>query len=65
MRLKKGVYIIECVPQKDDMREGALLYEFLNMVIPNRIEYANVKSKTDFFEKLNSNNSEVIHISCQ
>ncbi len=64
MPLKKGVYIIECVPQKDDMREGALLYEFLNMVIPNRIEYDDVKSKIDFFDKLITNNSKVVHISC-
>ncbi len=62
--LRKGVYIIECVPQKDDMREGTVLYEFLNMVIPNRIEYADVKNKNDFFEKLNTNTSKLIHISC-
>ncbi len=64
MPLKKGVYIIECVPQKDDMREGAVLYEFLNMVIPNRIEYDDVKNKNDFFDKLNTNKSKVVHISC-
>jgi len=64
MSLKKGVYILECVPKKDEMRECAVLYEFLNMVIPNKIEYSDVKSKTDFFEKLNTNNSKVVHISC-
>ncbi len=61
---KKGVYIIECIPKKDDMKEGAVLYEFLKMVIPNKIKYAYVKSKTDFFDELNTNNSKVVHISC-
>lgn len=62
--LKNGVYVIECVPQKDDMREGAVLYEFLNMLIPNKIEYTDAKSKSDFFNNLDTNNSKVVHISC-
>lgn len=64
MTLKKGVYILECVPQKDDLREGVLLYEFLNMVIPNKIKIHQVKSKNDFIDILHLNNSKIVHISC-
>lgn len=66
MSLKKGVYIIECVPQKEDKREGKLIYEFLNMFpkIKKKIEFCQVKGKTDFFDTLYENNSKVVHISC-
>lgn len=64
MALKKGVFIIECVPQKDKQREGALLYEFLNMVIPDKLECYQVKGKNDFLETLYANNSKIVHISC-
>ncbi|MDW7776264.1 MAG: hypothetical protein SCH39_08030 [Methanosarcinales archaeon] len=64
MALKKGVFIMECVPKKDNLREGKLLYEFLNMLIPDRIDLLQIKSKNDFLDRLYENNSKVIHISC-
>ncbi len=64
MALKKGIYIIECVPKTEDLREGALLYEFLNMFNKYSIELHQIRSKNDFIDNLYSNNSKVIHISC-
>ena len=62
--LKNGVYIIECVPKKDEIKEGAMLFEFLRMAIPDRVELKHIKGKNDFFNELNANNSKIIHISC-
>ena len=64
MAFKNGVYIIECVPRKENLREGALLYEFLNMVIPEKIEFDHVVGKNAFFDTLSENNSKIVHISC-
>lgn len=64
MPLKNGVYIIECVPKKDDIKEGAMLFEFLKIAIPDRVELMHIKSKYNFFDKLNKNNSKIVHISC-
>ncbi|GFO96901.1 hypothetical protein ig2599ANME_1095 [groundwater metagenome] len=63
MPLKKGVYLIECVPKEDNLREGALLHDFLNMLLPDRIEYHEVTDKDNFIDTL-KNNSKVVHISC-
>jgi len=52
MSLKKGVYIIECVPQKENLREGTLLYEFLKMVIPEKVELNQIQGKNDFIDTL-------------
>lgn len=64
MSLKKGVYIIECVSKKENLREGELLYQFLKMVIPDKVEFYQIQGKNDFIETLSMNNSKVIHISC-
>lgn len=66
MPLKKGVYIIECVPEVN-LREGALLYHFLNMLLPDspdRIKYNEITNKNNFIKILTKNNSRVVHISC-
>lgn len=64
MALKNGIYIIECISKGENLREGVLLYEFLNMIIPEKIELHQVKGKSDFFNILKNNNSKVVHISC-
>lgn len=64
MALKNGVYILECIPKKERLGEGAMLNEFLKIALPeDYVELKNVKSRDDFFDKL-KNNSKIVHISC-
>ena len=64
MALKEGVYILECIPKKEGMKECIMLSEFLKMEIPGKVELKFIKSKKHFFETLNKNNSKIVHISC-
>ncbi len=41
-----------------------MLFEFLRMAIPGRVELKHIKGKYDFFDTLNENNSKIVHISC-
>jgi hypothetical protein len=64
MTLKGGVYILECIPKKEGMKEGIMLFEFLKMEIPEKVELKFIKSKNHFFDELNKNNFGTVHISC-
>jgi hypothetical protein len=64
MTLKNGVYILECIPKKEFMKEGLILFEFLKMEIPERVELRFIKGKNHFFDELNKNNFKIVHISC-
>lgn len=64
MILKDGVYVLECVPKKEGMKEGIMLFEFLKMEIPEKVELKFVKGKNHFFDTLNKNNFKIVHISC-
>ncbi len=63
MSLIKGVYIIECVSRKD-CKESNVLHELLKMIKPKKVKCCVAKTKNEFFNKLNKNNHQVIHISC-
>ncbi|OLS20110.1 MAG: hypothetical protein HeimC3_41920 [Candidatus Heimdallarchaeota archaeon LC_3] len=65
MALKKGILIIECIPEKEGMREGRIVFDFLSMVIPEKIEFSNytIMSYEEFYEAIESNNHQFIHIS--
>ncbi len=64
MTLKNGVYILECIPKKEEMKEGLILFEFLKMEIPEKVELKFIMSKDHFFDELNKNNFKMVHISC-
>ena len=64
MTLKDGVYILECIPKKEMMKEGLILFEFLKMEIPEKVEMKYIKGKNHFFDELNKNNFAIVHISC-
>lgn len=64
MTLKEGVYMLECIPKKEGMKEGLILSEFLKMEISEKVELKFIKSKNHFFNILNKNNFKIIHISC-
>ncbi len=64
MTLKNGVYILECIPKKEMMKEGLILFEFLKMEIPKKVELKFIKGKNHFFDELNKNNFKIVHISC-
>jgi len=63
MPMKNGVYIMECVPEVEQ-KEGASLYLFLDMLLPNQIEYNPIADKEDFINTLTKNKSKFVHISC-
>lgn len=64
MALKKGVFILEGIPQYEGKNEGNMLYEFIKMILPDRVEmWYDFKSYNDFFDSLKSNNHKFIHIS--
>lgn len=66
MRPKDGVSIIECVPKEIDKREGALLFEFLRMILPkDRIDFYEVRNFNGFRCAVVNNNYQVVHISCE
>ncbi|MCX9088131.1 MAG: hypothetical protein OIN90_11290 [Candidatus Methanoperedens sp.] len=63
---KDGVYIIECVPEEKEKREGIILYEFLRMILPrDRIDFSPVRNFNGFRNAVVNNNYNVIHISCE
>ncbi|CAG0978831.1 hypothetical protein METP3_01950 [Methanosarcinales archaeon] len=65
MDLKNGIYIIECIPQEERLGEGEMLNEFLKIIMPSEdVDFEPIENKNDFFNKLNRNNSKVVHISC-
>lgn len=65
MSLKNGVYILECIPKKEKLGEGAMLEKFLEIALPDGyVELKYIKGKDDFFAELNNNNSKIVHISC-
>ena len=64
MTLKDGVYILECIPKKEGMKEGVILFELLKMEIPEKAELKFIKGKNHFFDELNKNNFKTVHISC-
>ena len=64
MTLKNGVYILECIPKKEGMREGIILFEFLKMEIQEKVELKFIEGKNNFFDELNKNNFKIVHISC-
>ncbi|SNQ61865.1 hypothetical protein [Candidatus Methanoperedens nitratireducens] len=65
MPLANGVHILECIPKKEKLGEGATLYNFLKIFLEkDRLRIENIKGKEDFFDKLNDNNFKVVHISC-
>lgn len=64
MTLKDGVYILECIPKKERMKEGTILFEFLKMEIPEKVELKFIKGKNHFFDELNKNNFKIVHMSC-
>ena len=64
MVLKKGIYILECISKNEDIGEGKMLYEFLHIIMPDRVEFKHINGVDDFFNKLNDNHSNIVHISC-
>lgn len=64
MTFKNGVYILECIPKKEGMKEGIILFEFLRMEIPEKVDLKFIESKNHFFDELNKNNFRIVHISC-
>lgn len=64
MPLKNSIYILECIPKRESLGEGAMLNEFLKIIMPDRVEFKPIKGTDDFFDKLNKNNSKIVHISC-
>lgn len=64
MALKHGVLIIEGVPQYENSNEGRILFEFLNMVIPDKVElYYDIRSREEFNSSIEENKHKFIHIS--
>lgn len=64
MALKKGIYILECIPKEEGIGNGKMLYEFLQIIMPDRVDFQNIYGAYDFFDKLNENHSNIVHISC-
>ncbi len=65
MSLKNSIYILECIPKNESSGEGTMLNEFLKIILqPNKFNLEHIKGKYDFFDKLNKNNSKIVHISC-
>lgn len=64
MALKKGVFILEGVPQYENKDEGNLLYEFLRMMIPEKIDlWYDLRSYDDIFSTIATNYHKFLHIS--
>jgi hypothetical protein len=64
MALKNGIYILELIPKDEGIGEGKLLYEFLHIIMPDRVDFHYISGVDDFFDKLNENRSNIVHISC-
>lgn len=65
MPLKSGVFILECIPKKDNLGEGAMLKELLKIAIPeDNVEMKYIQTIDDFFDELKKNKSKIVHISC-
>lgn len=65
MPLKSGVYILECIPKKEKLGEGAMLKGLLEIALPKGyVDLTYIQTIYDFFDELKENKSKIVHISC-